>query len=310
MTSLTPSPFAVNDKRHIISNLLKEYQPEIESVKRELTSHECYRKNRADAASCFVQYDDMWILKFLLSHKKNVKAASKAAVKTMIFREKNKLNELGDIRYKSPTGKSPPPENEHEFPIFTRFGSFWTSEMALIHQQPDQHDFGIVSYFMIGKCEIDRLVEEISSEELNHYFVMYNECMSQILDGITRREDRLTKLVKVYDEEDIKVSLKILKSVEKYAKASQIAEDFYPQLVGAMILVNCNPWVTRLWKLIKPFLPKRLLEKISVIGKPTLSNMTLLRDYVSEENIPMKYGGLNTQWPTYVVGVAKVYEKK
>jgi CRAL/TRIO domain. len=161
---------------------------------------------------------------------------------------------------------------------------------------------------MIGKCDIDRLVKELSSEELNHYFIMYNECMSQILDEVTRRENRLTKLVKVFDEEDIKVSFKILKSVGKYVKASQIAEDFYPQLVGAMILINCNSWVVRLWKLIKPLVPKRLLEKISVVGKPTSSNMSLLRDYVSEENIPLKYGGLNTQWPN-VTDVAKLYEK-
>jgi hypothetical protein len=136
-----PSPSSSSssgDKRPIVSNLLKEYQLEIESVKREIMSNELYRKNRVDT-SCFVQYDDIWILKFLLSHKKNVKAASSAAIKTMHFREQNKLNELGDIRYQSPTkSSSPASNNDHQFPIFARFGSFWKTDTALVHQQPDK----------------------------------------------------------------------------------------------------------------------------------------------------------------------------
>jgi hypothetical protein len=48
------------------------------------------------------KHDDLWIVRFLLSHKQKVKAVTKAAQYTLQFRAKHQLDEV-DIRY-SPIG--------------------------------------------------------------------------------------------------------------------------------------------------------------------------------------------------------------
>ena len=52
-------------------------------------------------------YDEIWILRFVLSHKSNVKKATNAALATMKFREEKKLNELGDIHHRIKTWVPP-----------------------------------------------------------------------------------------------------------------------------------------------------------------------------------------------------------
>lgn len=85
------------DHRPLISDLLKTHADKIEEVRNIIKEEILYNKD--DNAK---RYDDIWILRFVLSHKKNIKSAAKAAIKTMQYREEWKLNEMGDIRHKFP----------------------------------------------------------------------------------------------------------------------------------------------------------------------------------------------------------------
>ena len=114
-----------HDERPLIGDLLKKHASKIQSVRKIIESDPLYKKGNNSTL-----YDDIWILRFLLSHKNSVKSASKAAVKTMHFRNEHKLNELGDIRHKMFSTRTRP-TSDH-FPLNIKFMSCCTDADALL----------------------------------------------------------------------------------------------------------------------------------------------------------------------------------
>ena len=69
--------------RPLVKDLLEEHGTKIEEIRAIIEKEDSYCKS----------YVDIWMLRFILSHKK-VSKASIAAIKTMKFRQEKKLNEL------------------------------------------------------------------------------------------------------------------------------------------------------------------------------------------------------------------------
>lgn len=87
----------VKDDRSLVKDLLAEHATKLNEMRAILEKEETYSKEH---------YDDLWMLHFLPTHKK-VSKASDAAIKTMKFREENKLNEREDIRHKILDNRDP-----------------------------------------------------------------------------------------------------------------------------------------------------------------------------------------------------------
>ena len=81
-------PVTKFDKRPSVKFLIEENCQSIDEVKRDLQTDPLYDTNK---------HDDLWILRFLMSHKKKPKAAAKAAKTTLVVRKEQNLDE-GDIR--------------------------------------------------------------------------------------------------------------------------------------------------------------------------------------------------------------------
>jgi hypothetical protein len=80
------------DVRPSVKDLILENRKMIDEVKQDLQSDPLYVADK---------HDDLWILRFLLSHKKHTKVALKAARATLLFRKEHNLDEQ-DIRGESP----------------------------------------------------------------------------------------------------------------------------------------------------------------------------------------------------------------
>ena len=98
------------DERPLISDLLLKHSKDIENVRNKIKDEELYRKDTDDTAAAAAaatnsrhrRYDDIWILRYVLSHAKdndNFDGAANAAIQTMIFRDEKNLNNV-DLRYR------------------------------------------------------------------------------------------------------------------------------------------------------------------------------------------------------------------
>jgi len=283
------------DTRPLISDLLKENASTIESVKKILKTEPLYQENVS-------RYDDIWILRYVLSHKKKKEPAAKAALKTMHFREEHKLNELGDIRYRVPTldmtydiDRSP---THLKYEKFVGDGTYY-------HVLPDEEK-GIVTYIRMSSLDMNGLGANLSEDEVLEWYMKTNESIYQILDHITRSTGRLTKQLKCLDLEGQRLTNFNRAFLKKDAAVSTKMEDFYPQMLGMLAVLNAPSWFSTFYKAIRVFFPKRLIEKVDVLPpkhKVTSNDLARIFKYVSEENFSEKYGGSNTIWPPPYAGL-------
>ncbi len=294
-------PQDVHDDRPFISDLLKENSSEIEAVRTIIQDDDLYSKGDNS-----IRYDDIWILRYVLSHKKNVESASKAAIATMHFREERRLNELGDIRYKVPSKRVPAAT---QFPSVALFNKFIKSDDSVLHTLPDK-DRGVVSYCKI--CDIDqhKIAEEMTVEDLANVYIYYNESVFQVQDQITRRTGRLTKVLRVLDFDGLPLRSISATYIKTDTKASRSLQHYYPQLLGAVYNMNCPYFLSKTWEVFKPFFPTSIAEKMNFFGQeigPT--DLNYFVQYISEDNLPARYGGSNKMFPN-IEDIAETFREE
>lgn len=301
------------DDRPLVSDLLSTHSEAIRSVRdsihTDVTCDSIYHKG--DNAN---YYDEIWILRFILSHKGDIDAATTAALKTMKFRDEKKMNELGDIRHKILNFGDPDDEKLFRLSIGEDDAEFlpgWKEFNGMCAQhtgfnvQPDD-DRGLIVIFDTGKLDMERAGTEMTQEEMTEFVLHQNEVVYQILDGVTRRTGRLTKLMKLVDMENMELHKINLTYIQRDAASSKTIEDYYPQLLGTLILVNSPWWLAGFWNMLRPLFPQRFVEKVDFL--PPFSDLTSkdqmepIFRYISEEHLPEKYGGQNKEWPMTCAG--------
>ena len=71
-------------------------------------------------------------------------------------------------------------------------------------------------------------------------------------------------------------------------KSAAIAQNYYPELLGRMYIINTSSLFSVVWKLIGVFLDEKTKNKIKVLGSNYLPE--LLKD-INIENLPEFLGG-------------------
>eukprot|EP00565_Helicotheca_tamesis_P007860 CAMPEP_0185724872 /NCGR_PEP_ID=MMETSP1171-20130828/1231_1 /TAXON_ID=374046 /ORGANISM="Helicotheca tamensis, Strain CCMP826" /LENGTH=310 /DNA_ID=CAMNT_0028392821 /DNA_START=93 /DNA_END=1025 /DNA_ORIENTATION=- len=285
------------DNRPLISDLLNENSSAIKIVRDTIQKDPLYDSNH---------YDDIWILRFVLSHKKKTEDAINAALKTIMFRHERKLNELGDIRHKMPNHINKC-ESENYFPCHRVFMKYCEGNDATMHTLSNK-DRGIISYILLAKVAIKEIAEELSDEELQDIYLYLNECQFQVLDATTRRTGRLTKALRVVDMTDMALRKFDLSYAKKDLAASKATEDYYPQLLGSMLIVNGPSWLDRVWIILRPLFPRRVTAKINFVSpKKRPQDVKPFLSYTTKDDLPTRYGGNNEEWPLACAGA--LFEK-
>ena len=230
-------------------------------------------------------------------------------MKTLRFRDENKLNELGDIRPRIRNlGGAADDMNKNgiePLPGFKLYNSFCAEKSSLV-MLPDK-DRGIFMYVDSGKIDHNLKAKSISIEEEIDMNMYFKEAVFQVMDDVTRRTGRLTKMLQMIDMDNF--SFRDLNLVAKREGAvNKALEDYYPQNLGCMLIANCPSWMSTIWVAIRHFFPKRVIEKIDFLpplSKLKKSKETYLKPitkYVAVEDVPERFGGMNKEWPLPCAG--------
>jgi hypothetical protein len=217
------------------------------------------------------------------------------------------LNELGDIRHRlRGHGVADEENNSEPLPGFERFEKF-SGENGVFITLPDK-DRGIIFYIDVGKVDMHGITDVTSEEEMKEYMMFANEAVSQVLDDVTRRTGRLTKQIKIMDMGNVYYRKMSRAYIKRGAACSKALQDYYPQFLGCMYIANSPSWLSTVWSALRPFFPKRLVEKIDFLPpssklKKSKSFLKSLTGYVTLEHVPERYGGLNKEWPLPCAGL-------
>lgn len=169
------------DKRPSVKDLIQEHRKKIDQVQIDLQEDPLY-----DAT----KHDDLWILRFVLSHKGSTKKALKAAQGSLLFREDMKLGEK-DLR-----GYALNKEN-NDSDAFNRYLVYCSDDFA-VGAVPDVR-FGAVLFLRMAGLDQHGIVENVAEEDWLPTFTYVNEWSFQWCDYATRTTGRLTKLVRIVD---------------------------------------------------------------------------------------------------------------
>mmetsp|Transcript_42863 Transcript_42863/g.48704 ORF Transcript_42863/g.48704 Transcript_42863/m.48704 type:complete len:318 (+) Transcript_42863:20-973(+) len=272
------SPVDKYDKRLSVKELITEHRTKIDEIRSILQSDNKDLYNPT-------KHDDLWILRFVLSHhnKKGIKKALKACQTTLEFRNKYSWVDETDIRF-APPGKSVKSTQQ--------FYQYYEKN-AIQHVSPDPKR-GVQVFALLTGLNMNALVKNIDESEWLARWTYITEYSHQWLDYVTRTTGLLTKQIRIIDLKGIRTSDISMEANKRDGKAMSVMEDCYPQLLQGIFVCNSPGWVQGTWRVCRPLMPKRVVQKLDFITPSTkMKEKQRLLEHISEEHLPEQYGGKN-----------------
>jgi len=269
-------PICEEDERPAVRDLIIQYRKEIDEIVITLASNEntqhLYDKSK---------HDDLWFLRFVLSHKGHIQQALQAAEHTLRFRAEHQLDGK-DIR------KFPPGPLAQDESFLKYFDCIKDEAFNFDIPHPQR---GVVVFLSSAGFDFAKL-RQLTFEERLRAFAYINEWTHQWLDYITRTTGRLTRSARLVDVQGVGITQVDYETLRLEAKAIATMQDFYPQLLESFYICNPPIWARIPWKVLRPLLPSRVVHKIDFLspGK-SKHERKRLRAFLQEEHLPKVYGG-------------------
>lgn len=266
-------PVTPEDDRTSVKDLIATHREQIDKIKCELDTDPLFEYP--------TKHDDLWILRFYLSHKK-VKPSVKAAKHTLQFRKEHKLDETSLM-------SEPSPHLATEGPLY----EYWKNRCpnnSLVFSLPDEKR-GVVAFFKFADF-VPGAAEIVSKEAWEYAFIYCSEWSHQRLDYVTRTTGLLTKSIRLLDMEGVGMRHFNRKDAKQDGDIMGLMEDCYPQLLQSINICHAPMLIHAIWAFLRPIFPKRVTSKIDIIEpKTNEKERKRLFKYISEDNLPVVFGG-------------------
>ncbi len=193
-------------------------------------------------------YDDIWALRFVLSHPEDADAA-RAAAETLRWRAEKK-----EMLAAAATGERPK--------------RFEVMERLVVAQYHGETSTGAPLYIIrAGISNTVALTTEHTHEEVVEFMMYRKEIGFLLCDAITRKTRKLTKLVTVNDLSHVS----LLAGTDKrftavLGAASKLSETLYPQLLDRAVLINAPYIFGAIWSIIKGMVSTKTRAKVALCG--------------------------------------------
>ena len=193
-------------------------------------------------------YDDIWALRFVLSHPEDADAA-RAAASISFF----------SARHRSVSAAAATGERPKRFEVMERL---------VVAQYHGETSTGAPLYIIrAGISNTVALTTEHTHDEVVEFMMYRKEIGFLLCDAITRKTRKLTKLVTVNDLSHVS----LLAGTDKrftavLGAASKLSETLYPQLLDRAVLINAPYIFGAIWSIIKGMVSTKTRAKVALCG--------------------------------------------
>ena len=229
--------------RRGLDALLAEHAPRVRALRDALVA-----ELGAGRVGDGTEYDDVWMLRFVLSNADDAEALSRAR-QTVEWRE-SKAEMLASAR------------RGERLPRFARIETYVVSDY---HGRTKE---GAPLYVIRAGLTNTVAMMDANPEDVVVDFLLYRKEIGHLMcDEITRRTRTLTKLVTVNDLNHVS----LLNGTDRrftaiLGKVSKMSEIYYPQLLDRAVLINVPYVFGAIWSLVKLALSSRTRAKVAVCG--------------------------------------------
>jgi hypothetical protein len=147
-----------------------------------------------------------------------------------------------------------------------------------------------------GLMQVDKILNQFTSEELIECHIYWLEFYCQLARERSRQLGKHVEcFAMIYDLHGCK--LEIRKLFHLFKQSVYIDNNYYPERLGQMFIVNPPGIFPALWNLGKPWLDPVTRTKILVIKRGPETSTTLLQ-HIDSDQLPQEYGGSCHTCPT------------
>ena len=203
----------------------------------------------AAGADATVKYDDVFLLRFILSNGAGT-AETEAAVRSCIkWRAENAA-----LLARAADGLPHPDMGEvNKF----SYAELWT--FASLADEP-------VQIIRAGKSNTHRWMDRFTADHVVETMNYQKEQAFLRADAATRRTGRLVKMVTVIDMHSSRLTDNDNRFFKALGRASKESELFYPQLLEMTVAINVPSYMNLLWPIAKRIMPAKTLAKFRICG--------------------------------------------
>jgi len=143
---------------------------------------------------------------------------------------------------------------------------------------------------LISKVNLTELFKHTTEERMTKYYIKeYERLMKYRFPACSRAASKIIEQsLTVLDMEGIGISLLTGKTKEFVKLASDIGQNYYPEMLGQMFLINTSFFFSAVWAIVKGFVDEKTRNKICVEKS---SYQKKLLQLVDAENLPSFLGG-------------------
>ena len=218
----------------------------------------------------FNYYDDYYLLKFCRARKFDLEKVLIMFKNFLKWREKENVDKIDEI--------------------FT-FDERLRVKKIYPHGYHKTDKLGRPIYIeLISKINLDELFKTTTDERLIKYYVQeYERLMKYRFPSCSKRMGKIIdQSFTILDLEGIGVSNLIGRTRKFLSIATKIGQDYYPENMGIMFLINTSSFFTFLLSIVKKFLDPKTVGKIQIEGK---NYRNKLLEFVHEDDLPNIVGG-------------------
>jgi hypothetical protein len=146
-----------------------------------------------------------------------------------------------------------------------------------------------INIHFFGNMNLPELYKHITPEEHWKTVIVNAECLTrEILPAASRKAGR--PIGTVFVIVDLKgFGLSQFWQMKSLARQSfQISQDYFPETMGQLAIVNAPSSFTFIWSIMKPWMSKETIEKVNILGS---DYKDVLLELVEKENLPIILGG-------------------
>lgn len=262
-------------------NMIMQYENDLNQVKRKL--NETYKLDEypLDVTG------DYRLLRFFLEHEKNVDSTVNAFKQ---FLEWRKLNKVDEIR------KEVELREFEEIRHFKKIVEYLPVNLMLRNGMGEvvvDSKGRPISVEQSGKCDISKVVNEATLQEMMEMHISHLEKRSLILDQLSRERNELVQVVLIKDFRDadtfypLRHPSNFKEFLNRVQLMVQVSRDYYPHTVGKAFIYKAPGAFGRIWK----FFANNVLKQHHVnLTEFVDGNLT---DIFSTQVLPRSLGGVN-----------------
>lgn len=215
-------------------------------------------------------YDDLYLLRFLRARKFDI-------AKTMIMFKKfldwRKTEEVDKIR-----------------DTFA-FEEIFEVKKYYPHSYHKTDKKGRPIYIeILSEVDVTNLFKVTTEQNMIKYYIReYERLMQRRFPACSAMVKRpIEQSLTILDLKGIGISIVVGKIRSFVQIASNIGQEYYPEMLGTMLLLNTNFFFNAVWAIVKAFLDPKTRDKIIFCGS---SYLKYILEYADAENVPEKIGG-------------------